>query len=358
MSRIYNFSAGPSTLPLEVLEEAQAQLVDYQGIGMSLMEVSHRGKAYKAVHEEALANLRDLLELSSDHEILFLQGGATGQFAMVPLNLLRPGQVADYTNSGSWAKKAIAAAQKVGDVNVAADCAGDRPTRVPDADELNLTEGAAYLHITTNETISGAQWQALPECETPLVADMSSDILSRPMDYGRCALFYAGAQKNLGPAGVTLVGIRRDLAEESGAHLPGILRYKPHVDDDSMHNTPPCFAIYMLMLVTRWLKQEGLENIFERNRNKAQRLYDAIDASEFYRGTAAENCRSNMNVTFRLANEDLEGVFAEQAEAEGLSGLKGHRSVGGLRASIYNAFPEAGVAALVSFMQEFERKNG
>jgi phosphoserine aminotransferase len=353
-----NFSAGPSTLPLEVLEEARDQLINYQDSGASLIEVSHRGKAYSAVHEEALANLHELLGLTDDHAVLLLQSGATGQFAMVPMNLLGAGQTADYTNSGSWAKKAIGAAQKIGDINVVADCGDDRPTRVPTDAEMTQTPGAAYLHITTNETISGAQWKQLPETDAPLVADMSSDILSRPLDYSRLDLVYAGAQKNLGPAGATLVAIRRDLAEQTGEHLPLSMRYKTHMDDGSMHNTPPCFSVYMIMLVTRWLKKRGLESVFECNRRKAEKLYAAIDATDFYQGTAATDCRSDMNVTFRLANEQLEPVFADEATKEGMIGLKGHRSVGGLRASIYNAFPEEGVDALVSLMQEFERTNG
>ena len=358
MSQTFNFNAGPSILPPVVLEEAQAQLVDYQGSGMSLIEVSHRGKAYRAVHEEALANLHGLLGLSEDYAVLLLQGGASGQFAMLPMNLLPAGAVADYTDSGAWARKAIDAAGQIGEVHLAADCADDRPTRVPQLDELDLTQGSAYLHITSNETISGAQWKEFPAGDTPLVADMSSDILSRPLDYSRFQLFYAGAQKNLGPTGATLVAIRKELAERSGEHLPTILRYKPHMDEGSMLNTPPCFSIYMIMLVTRWLKEQGLQAVFDRNRRKADHLYEAIDANDFYVGTAAVDCRSDMNVTFGLSDEALESVFVQQAEAQGMFGLKGHRSVGGLRASIYNAFPEEGVDALVAFMRAFEQKHG
>ena len=359
MSRVYNFSAGPATLPEEVLQEAQRDLLDYQGSGMSIMESSHRGKEYMAVHAEAIANIRELTGISDDYAVLFLQGGATGQFAMLPMNLRAPGQVADYTNSGAWATKAIKEAQITGSVNVVSETAKDIPTRVHDGSELQLSDDAAYLHITTNETISGAQWKTLPECEAPLVADMSSDILSRPLDYSKFGLVYAGAQKNLGPAGVTLVLMRKDLAERAGDDVPLIYRYKTHIDADSMSNTCPCFPIYIVMLVTRWLKANGgIEAMDVQNRAKAKVLYDAIDASGFYKGTAVPDQRSDMNVTFRLTNEDLEAAFIKEAAEQGLKGLKGHRSVGGIRASIYNAFPAAGVDALVSFMQEFESKNG
>ena len=358
MARVYNFSAGPATLPLEVLEEAQSQFVDYRGTGMSLIEASHRGKAYSAVHEEAVANVRELLGLDDDHAVLFLQGGATGQFAMVPMNLLGAGATADYANSGAWASKAIKEARRVGSVHVAADCAKAMPTRVPEAGELALTPGAAYLHITSNETISGARWTTFPTPEAPLVADMSSDILSRTFDANAFGLIYAGAQKNLGPAGVTLVVIRKDLADRAPDTVPQILTYKAHMEADSLLNTPPCFAVYMVMLVTRWIKKTGQEALYRQNVDKAARLYAAIDASDFYRGTAAPACRSDMNVTFRLPDEAREARFIEEAEKAGLKGLKGHRSVGGVRASIYNAFPPEGVDALVDFMRDFERKNG
>ncbi len=359
MNRIYNFSAGPSTLPVEVLQEAQAELLDYQGLGLSIMEDSHRSKAYDAVHNEAIANIRDLLGMNDDYAVLFLTGGASGQFAMVPMNLLGKGQVADYTNSGAWAAKAIKEARVVGAVNVIADCGKEIPTRVPRVDELQFTEDAAYVHITSNETISGAQWKSFPETRAPLVADMSSDILSRPMDVSKFGLIYAGAQKNLGPAGVTLVIIRKDLAERVSDRVPLYYRYKTHIAENSLYNTPPCFAIYIVMLVTRWLKQGGgLNAMAERNERKAKTLYAAIDAGDFYRGTAIPEHRSTMNVTFRLPSEELEAKFVKEASARRMSGLKGHRSVGGIRASIYNAMPEAGVDALISFMKEFEHKNG
>jgi phosphoserine aminotransferase len=359
MERIYNFSAGPSTLPESVLLEAQAELLSHQGRGLSIMEDSHRSKAYDAVHNEAIANIAELLGLPDDYAVLFLTGGATGQFAMVPMNLLLSGTTADYTDSGSWASKAIKEAKIIGQVHVAAACGKEIPTRVPRQDELDLTEGAAYLHITSNETISGAQWQTFPEVEAPLVADMSSDILSRPFDVKPFGLIYAGAQKNLGPAGVTLVIMRKDLAERVPETVPQFLRYKTHLEANSLYNTPPCFPIYMIMLVTRWLKaQGGLAAVEQMNRRKAALLYDAIDASDFYTGTAVPECRSMMNVTFRLPSEELEAAFVKAAKEQQMEGLKGHRSVGGIRASIYNAMPEAGVQALVDLMQQFERENG
>jgi len=358
MARAYNFCAGPAALPLEVLEEAQRDLVDYKGCGMSLLESSHRGKQYSAVHEEAVANIRELLGLTDDYAVLFVQGGASTQFAMVPMNLLSEGTTADYTNSGEWAGKAIKEAALLGNVNIAADCGGDVPTRVPAAGELQLTEGAAYVHITSNETISGAQWKVFPKTSAPLVADMSSDILSRPIVATDFGLIYAGAQKNLGPAGVALVVIRKDLADRAPADLPTMFRYATYIAKDSLYNTPPCFSIYVVMLVTRWLKKIGLENMFRQNVEKAGRVYGAIDASEFYRGTATKECRSDMNVTFRLPDESLEAAFVEDADALGLKGLKGHRSVGGIRASIYNAFPPDGIDTLVGFMRDFEARKG
>ncbi len=359
MSRVYNFAAGPAALPLEVLQQAQADLVEYPGLGMSIMETSHRGKTYDAIHEEAQANLRELLGISDDYAVLFLQGGASTQFSMVPMNLLLPGQVADYTNSGAWGGKALKEAKKVGQVNVAADCGKEIPTRVPRLGELKLTPGAAYVHITSNETISGAQWKEFPKTEAPLVADMSSDILSRPFDMNQFALVYAGAQKNLGPSGVTLVIIRKDLAAKAPEGLPTMLDYRTHIEHNSLYNTPPCFGIYILMLVTRWVKAQGLENLYRRNVEKAAKLYAAIDGSEgFYKGTALKEFRSDMNVTFRLASEELEKKFVAEATAAGLTSLKGHRSVGGIRASIYNACPVEAVDALVAFMAEFAKTNG
>lgn len=359
MARVYNFGAGPAVLPLEVLEEAQRELIDFKGSGMSILEHSHRGKEYDAVHQEAVANVRKLFNLPDDYAVLFLQGGASAQFAMVPMNLLGAGQTADYVNSGSWAKKAIAEAKVVGKVNIAADTSADKPARMPKNAELKLTPNAAYVHITSNETIAGTQWKEFPKTEAPLVADMSSDILSRPFDVGRFGLIYAGAQKNLGPAGVALVVLRKDLAEKAPATVPMFFRYKTHAEENSLYNTPPCFAIYLIMLVTRWVQKVGLETLYRRNAEKAAKIYAAIDRSGgYYKGTAAPESRSDMNVTFRLPTEALEEAFLKEASKNGMKGLKGHRSVGGIRASVYNAFPAEGVDALVEFMSEFRRRNG
>jgi phosphoserine aminotransferase len=356
--RAYNFSAGPATLPEEVLKEAQAELVDYQGTGMSIMEMSHRGKEYSAVHDETIANIKDLLNIPEGYSVLFMTGGASSQFALIPMNLLGEGQTADYTDSGAWASKAIKEGKLLGNVNIAADCGKEIPTRVPAIDELNLTDGAAYVHITSNETISGAQWKAFPESDAPLIADMSSDILSRPLDVSKFGLIYAGAQKNLGPAGITLVIIKDELAERCPDTVPTILRYKTHIANNSLYNTVPTFPVYMLCLVTRWLKAKGgLEGMQKQNEEKAAKLYAAIDSTDFYTGTAVKENRSNMNVTFRIADNDLEARFISEAAERNLSGLKGHRSVGGIRASIYNAFPVEGVDALISFMKEFEANN-
>ncbi len=356
--RAFNFSAGPAILPEEVLKEAAAELVDYKGTGMSIMEMSHRGKEYSAVHDECVANIKELLNIPEGYSVLFMTGGASSQFALIPMNLLGEGQTADYTNSGAWAKKAIQEAQMLGTVNVAADCGKEIPTRVPTTDELNLTDGAAYLHITSNETISGAQWKEFPEHDC-LIADMSSDILSRPLDVSKFGLIYAGAQKNLGPAGITLVIIKDELAEKCPETVPTIMRYKTHIESNSLYNTVPTFPVYMLCLVTRWLKAKGgLEGIEKINEDKAAKLYAAIDESDFYKGTAVPEFRSNMNITWRLPTEELEAEFIAEAAKANLKTLKGHRSVGGIRASIYNAFPAAGVDALISFMKEFEAKHG
>ena len=358
MSRIYNFSAGPAVLPVECLEQARDEMLDYNGSGMSVMEMSHRGKVYAAIHEEAKDNIRKLMRLTDDYEVLFVQGGASLQFAMVPMNFLGKDAVADYVCSGNWGAQAIKQARLIGQVNVAADCEKDIPTRMPRPEELRWTKGAAYAHITSNETISGAQFKVLPKTEAPLVADMSSDILSRPFDIQDFAMVYAGAQKNLGPAGMALVVIRKDFAERGNKALPTMLKYTTFVEKDSLYNTPPCYSIYMLALTTRWLLKYGLENMWRRNVEKAAKLYKAIDASEFYRGTALPEFRSDMNVTFRLPTEELEAQFCAEATKAGLSGLKGHRSVGGIRASIYNAFPVEGVDRLVDFMAEFEKRFG
>jgi len=358
MARVYNFSAGPAVLPLEALQEAQADLVDYKGSGMSVMEMSHRGKEYDAIHNEAIANSKELLGLNDDYALLFLQGGASMQFAMIPLNFLGENQTADYINAGSWGAKAIKEGRLVGNVNVAADCQKDIPTRMPDLDEYRWTDGAAYAHITTNETISGAQMKIIPPINAPVIADMSSDILSRPLDYTQFDMFYAGAQKNLGPSGLALIAIKKELATSGNVGLPSMLKYQSHIDANSLFNTPPCFGIYMLCLTTRYLKAKGMESVIAENKDKAAMIYNTLDASEFYRGTVRVENRSDMNITFRLPSADLEELFISQASDAGMKQLKGHRSVGGIRASIYNAFPKAGVECLVEFMKDFERRNG
>ncbi len=355
--RAYNFSAGPAILPEEVLKEAAAELVDYQGTGMSIMEMSHRGKEYSAIHDECIANIKELLNIPEGYSVLFMTGGASSQFALIPMNLLGAGETADYTNSGAWAKKAIQEAQLLGNVHIVADCGKEIPTRVPTADELKLTDGAAYLHITSNETISGAQWKEFPEHDC-LIADMSSDILSRPIDVSKFGLIYAGSQKNLAPAGITLVIIKDELAEKCPATVPTMMRYKTHIENNSLYNTVPTFPVYILCLVTRWLKAKGgLEGMQKINDEKAAKLYDCIDSSDFYKGTAVKEFRSTMNVTWRLPTEELEAEFIAEAAKQNLKTLKGHRSVGGIRASIYNAFPTEGVDALVAFMKAFEAKH-
>jgi len=358
MSTVFNFNAGPATLPKEVIAEAQSELVDYKGSGISIMESSHRAKEYIAIHEEAIANTQELLNISDDYAVLFMHGGASTQFPLIPMNLLGEGQTADYTNSGTWANKAIKEAKLIGNINIAADCGKEIPTRVPTIDELQLTPNAAYLHITSNETISGAQWKEFPKTEAPLVADMSSDILSRPIDANQFGLIYAGSQKNLAPAGMALVIIRKDLAERVPENTPTMFKYKTHIENNSMFNTCPCFTIYMYMLVTRWIKKMGLDNLHKLNVDKAAKLYSVIDSTDFYKGTAVFECRSDMNVTWRLPTEDLEAKFIAEATTQNLKGLKGHRSVGGIRASIYNAFPIEGIDALTSFMKDFENANG
>lgn len=359
MARVYNFGAGPAVLPLEVLEEAQRELLDYQGTGMSILESSHRAKAYDAIHTEAVANLTQLFGLDDSYQVLLLQGGASGQFAMLPLNLLPPGRTADFTLTGTWAKKAFAEAKIVGQVQVAADTMALAPARMPRPEELRQTSGAAYLHITTNETIAGIQWKKLPQTEAPLVADMSSDILSRPLDYRRFSAFYAGCQKNLGPSGLAVVVLKKELMACCPASVPRFYRYATHAEENSLYNTPSTFSIYLLMLTTRWILKQGTDALFRRNAEKAARIYSAIDGSGgFYRGTAERADRSEMNVTFRLPAEALEEQFVKEAAKADLKALKGHRSVGGIRASIYNAFPLEGVDVLVSFMKEFARIHG
>ena len=365
MSRAYNFSAGPAALPLEVLQDAQANLVDYKGCGMSVMEMSHRGKDYDAIHQEAIANFKELCGLDDDWAVCFVQGGASMQFAMIPINFLSKGAKADYAKQGTWSGKALKEGQKVAalrgaEAAVAADCAKDIPTRMPRADEWKWSDGAAYCHICSNETIAGAELKAFPKTTGPLICDMSSDILSCERDYNQFDMFYAGAQKNLGPSGMAVVAIRKSLAEKGAADIPTMLQYRTYVDENSLFNTPPTWGIYIFGETMKWVKKMGKENLFKLNAEKAKKIYDVIDGSDFWTGTALPEFRSNMNVTWRIHgnNEELEKKFIDEAKKLGMSSLKGHRSVGGIRASIYNAFPMEGVDALVSFMKDFEKANG
>ena len=354
--RVFNFAAGPATLPLEVLEQAQSELIDWRRSGMSVMEVSHRGKAFVGVAEKAHADLRELLAVPANYKILFLQGGATGQFSFIPMNLAAPDSTADYVNTGQWSKKAIGEARRYCSVNVAADSGGNYSTVPPQA-ALQLTRTAAYLHYTPNETIGGVEFNYVPDSgAVPLIADFSSTILSRPIDVAKFGLIYAGAQKNIGPSGLVVVIVREDLIGKARSGTPSVFDYKAMADDNSMLNTPPTFGWYMAGLVFQWLKnQGGLRVIGERNREKAARLYAAIDASSFYANPVEKESRSWMNVPFTLAKPELEKAFLEGAAKAGLANLEGHRSVGGMRASIYNAMPLAGVEALIAYMREFER---
>jgi len=358
MTRKYNFSAGPAALPEEVLQQAQAELLDWHGQGLSIMEMSHRSAEYVGVAAQAEQDLRDLMGIPSNYRVLFLQGGATAQFAMVPMNLLRGAEKVDYIDTGIWSGKAIKEARRYAQVNVAASTADNSYTSAPRQEDLSLTPGAAYLHYTTNETIGGVEFDYIPDSgDVPLVADMSSDILSVPVDVSRFGLIYAGAQKNIGPAGLTVVIVRDDLIGQTLPGTPSMYDYKIHADADSMNNTPPTFGWYLAGLIFQWLKRQGgVEAMAERNRRKAAKLYAAIDNSDFYANPVAVNNRSIMNVPFTLADTSLEKRFLELAEAEGLLNLKGHRSVGGMRASIYNAVPEAAVDALIDFMQRFEKE--
>lgn len=357
--RIFNFNPGPAVLPLPVLEEAQRHLVTLPEVGMSILEISHRSKTFEEIIGRAVSGLRELLGIPENYHILFLQGGASLQFSMVPMNLLPPGRSADYLVTGSWSKKAVKEAKRVGKVSIAATTEEGNFSRIPQQNELKLDPSAAYIHITTNNTIFGTQWKTEPAVgDVPLIADASSDILSRPISVEKYGLIYAGAQKNIGPSGVTVVIIRHDLLKDIPDELHAMLDYRTHVENKSLYNTPNTFGIYIISLVCQWLqKKGGLTAMQSENEAKAKILYDAIDASDFYRGHADADSRSLMNVTFRLPSEELEKQFVKAATAAGFEGLKGHRSVGGLRASIYNAFPRQGVEALVSFMKDFERNN-
>lgn len=359
MSRKCNFYAGPATLPPPVLNQIQEEIVDYMGMGLSLIETSHRSKEYDNVHNEAISNIKELLKVPDNYKILFLGGGATLQFSMVPLNLLNS-KSCDFTLTGSWAKKAYDDAKKVGNVNVVFDGSESNYTKLPDIASLKVNPDSAYLHITSNETIQGMQWQEFPEAgNVPLISDMSSDIMSRSLPIEKFGLIYAGAQKNLGTAGVTVVIIRDNLLSRCPDTLTAYLNYNTHVEKNSLYNTPPVFSIYVLKLVLQWVKKQGglkaMEELVER---RSSMLYNTIDESNgYYSCPVDRSCRSRMNVVFRLPNEELEKKFSEEATKQGMIGLKGHRSVGGCRASIYNAMPEEGVSKLVNFMKDFASKN-
>lgn len=360
MSRVVNFSAGPSMLPEPVLQRAREEMMDWRGAGVSVMEMSHRGKEFLSIAENCESNFRELMGIPSDYQLLFLQGGATSQFAMIPINLLKDRDSALYVCSGSWSKKAIGEATRFCRVIVAASSEQEGFSTIPPVLSWNLDPSAAYLHYTSNETIGGVEFQEIPEVgSVQLVADMSSNILSRMVDVTRFGLIYAGAQKNLGPSGITVVIVRQDLIGETGPNVPSMFDYRLHAENQSMLNTPPTYNWYILGLVLEWINGEGgIEAIEDRNIRKAAKLYSAIDASSFYSNAIDPKYRSRMNIPFLLADRNLEDKFLQNAKQEGLVGLKGHRSVGGMRASIYNAMPESGVAALVSFMEEFERSAG
>jgi len=358
--RIYNFNAGPAALPLEVLEEIKDSFLNFDGSGMSIAEISHRSGWFNNVINDAIARTRRLLNLDDEFHVLFIQGGASMQFCMIPMNLLREGDTADYVNTGTWSAKAIKEAEIQGNtIDVVASSEDKNFSYIPK--NISFNSNAAYAHITSNNTIKGTQWASYPEIDgVPLIADMSSDIMCRPFDIDQFGLVYAGAQKNIGPAGVCMVIIRDDMLKRVPDTLPSMLKYTTYASKNSMYNTPPCFAIYTVQLVMKWLEETigGLEKMAEINLDKAKILYETIDSSDFYKGTAQPDSRSLMNVTFRLPDEELEKRFVEQAMESGFGGLKGHRSVGGCRASIYNATPVTAIEALTDFMKNFEQKNG
>ncbi|MFP4080962.1 MAG: 3-phosphoserine/phosphohydroxythreonine transaminase [Ectothiorhodospira sp.] len=358
MTRVYNFSAGPAVLPEPVLERARDEMLEWNGTGMSVMEMTHRGKAFVSIAERAEQDLRDLMQVPDHYRVLFLQGGASAQFAAIPMNLLGERRRVDYVNTGAWSKKAIAEARKYAEVNVVASSEADHFTTIPPFETWQRDPQAAYLHYTPNETIGGLEFPWIPESSgMPLVADMSSTILSRPVDVSRFGLIYAGAQKNIGPAGLTVVIVRDDLIGHAMPQVPSVLDYRVQAEAGSMSNTPPTYAWYLAGLVFQWLKaQGGLEAMEQINRRKAQKLYNAIDNSAFYSNPVEPVSRSLMNVPFTLADPELDGIFLKEAEQAGLTNLKGHRSVGGMRASLYNAMPETGVDALVEFMADFEQR--
>ncbi|QCJ42959.1 3-phosphoserine/phosphohydroxythreonine transaminase [Bacillus sp. S3] len=358
--RIYNFNAGPSALPISVLEKAQAELIDFRGTGMSIMELSHRSNAYEEIHNQAIHSLKKLLCIPDHYEILFLQGGASLQFSMIPMNFLQSGKKAGYVMTGSWSEKAFIEAKLFGDVYHAASTKDDGYHSIPKVDELQYNHQDAYLHLTSNNTIYGTQWKNYPDTgDVPLIADMSSDILSKPFDVNKFALIYAGAQKNLGPSGVTVVIIRKDFLEQANTNIPTMLKYGIHAKNNSLYNTPPTFGIYMLGEVLNWASGlGGLDAISEQNDKKAKLIYDAIDASNgFYAGHAEPDSRSLMNITFNLKSKDLEKKFLDQAKQEGFVGVNGHRSIGGCRVSAYNAVPSEACKAFSEFMVQFQNSN-
>jgi len=356
--RTYNFNAGPSALPISVLEKAQAELINFRGTGMSVMELSHRSSAYEEVHNQAIISLKELLAIPDSYEVLFLQGGASLQFSMIPMNFLHIGKKAGYVMTGSWSEKAFSEAKLFGEVYQAASTKEDNYSRIPNIDEILYNPGDDYIHLTSNNTIYGTQWKSFPDTgDIPLIADMSSDILSKPIDVSKFALIYAGAQKNLGPSGVTVVIIRKDLLEQANTNIPTMLKYSTHTKNNSLYNTPPTFGIYMLGEVLDWARKlGGLSAISEQNENKAKLIYDAIESSnDFYIGHADTNSRSLMNITFNLKTKDLEKNFLEQAKQEGFVGVNGHRSIGGCRVSAYNAVPLETCKAFSEFMIQFQK---
>jgi phosphoserine aminotransferase len=359
MARIHNFNAGPAAMPVAVLEKAQAELLDLAGAGMSVMEMSHRSKEFQSIIDGAESGIRRLMGVPDDYAILFLQGGASLQFAMIPMNLRRPGRSADYVDTGSWASKAIKESKVTGATNVIWSGKGENYSRVPKPGELHFAPDAEYLHICTNETIGGIRWAQFPKTSVPLVADMSSEILSRAVDVTQFAFIYAGAQKNLGPSGLAIVIMRKDLINRAPDNVPIFMRYSTHAADGSLYNTPNTWGIYLVKLICEWMESQGGVQAFQKmNERKAAALYNTIDSSAFWRSPVEQESRSIMNVVWRLPSEALEEQFVAQAKKAGLVGLKGHRSVGGIRASIYNAVPLEAVEALVAFMKDFEKKNG
>ena len=356
---VYNFSAGPAMLPKDVMNQAREEFTNYSDTGCGLIELSHRGPEFMTILEEIQTNIRELMNISDDYAVCFVQGGASMQFAMIPMNIMLPGGFAEYADTGTWAAKAMKEAELFGEVKTIGSSKETNYDRIPLIRHWAPDSAASYLHITTNNTIAGTQYHAFPTTEAPLIADMSSDIMSRKVNVNDFAMIYAGAQKNLAPSGMALVIIRKDLVERTPKNIPTLLKYSTFIDKDSMFNTPPTFTIYMFGLVLKWLKKNGgLSVIEEINDAKSEALYELIDSSEFFRSPVDPSSRSKMNIVFRLPSEELEAQFVAEAKKEGLSGLKGHRSVGGIRASIYNAMPIKGVEVLVDFMNDFSKKNG